>query len=56
MEQESLIISDGIYFQAVLKEVKKSTQHLQPIFEIFTNALESIKLKQPSIDNGSITG
>ncbi|MDD2855722.1 MAG: hypothetical protein PHU01_09355 [Desulfuromonadaceae bacterium] len=55
MEHKSLITSDGIYFEAVLKDVKKSTQHLQPVFEIFTNALESIKLKQPSTDSGSIS-
>lgn len=55
MEQNTLIISDGIYYPNVLKDIKKSKQHFQPIFEIFTNALESIKLKQSVTDNGSIT-
>lgn len=55
MEQNTLIISDGIYYPNVLKDIKKSKQHFQPIFEIFTNALESIKLKHSTTDNGSIT-
>jgi len=38
---EEYIKNEGIYLPAVLKEIGKSKNHLQPIFEAFTNSLEA---------------
>ncbi|WP_372482918.1 hypothetical protein AB9J70_13040 [Elizabethkingia anophelis] len=35
---------DGIYYPQIIREVKKSPNHLQPIYEAFTNSLEAIEL------------
>lgn len=54
MEQDSLIVSTGVFYQGVLNDFKKSKDHFQPIFEAFTNAFESIKLKlQKSPSSGN---
>lgn len=45
MEPESLIVSTGVYYQGILKDIKKAKDHFQPIYEAFTNSFESIKLK-----------
>lgn len=58
MEPDGLIVSTGIYYQAVLKEIKKAKDQYRPIYEVFTNSLESIKMKVPdsmSRCNESIT-
>ena len=44
MDGATLIISDDIFYQGVLYSIKKSKECLQPLFEGFTNSLESIKL------------
>ena len=44
MGQGSIIESTGVYIPGILKDIKKSTEHFQPIFEAFTNSFESIKL------------
>lgn len=54
MEQESLIVSNDVYYEGILKEIKKSKDHFQPIYEAVTNALESIKLTASPSGNGSI--
>jgi hypothetical protein len=46
MEPDSLIISEGVYYPAVLKDVKKHKDQFRPVYEAFTNSLESIKLKR----------
>ena len=41
-KEKTYIKRPGIYYPGVLRDIKKSQQHLQPVFEAFTNALESI--------------
>jgi len=48
------IKSNDIYYDGVLREISKSNEHLQPIFEAFTNCLESIKFLNIG-SNGCIT-
>jgi hypothetical protein len=59
-----MVYSDNIYistqdllFQGVLRDIKKSRNSLQPVFEAFTNSLEAIKIKERLIENfrGKIT-
>lgn len=38
-----LVIAEGVLYEGVLREVRKSSERLRPLFEAFTNALESIK-------------
>ncbi len=38
------IKSEGIFYEGVLNDIKKSKNNLQPIFETFTNSLEAIKM------------
>lgn len=45
MEPDSLIVTNGIHYQGILKDIKKSGDHFRPIYEAFTNSFESIKLK-----------
>jgi hypothetical protein len=45
MENNSYIVKDGVYWKGVLKGVKKHNDKFQPIYEAFTNALESIALR-----------
>jgi len=48
------IVAQDLSFVGVLHDIKKSSTSLQPIFECFTNALESIKIKQ--VSNASYKG
>src|SRR5690554_5398774 len=50
-EQPEFIIANDLSFTGVLHDIKKSSTSLSPIFEAFTNALESIKLKKNSENN-----
>ena len=45
----------GVYYPRILAEIKKSSDQLQPIYEAFTNSLESIYLKGDDNKNNSIT-
>lgn len=55
MKQEKLIKSKDLYYPGIIANVKKSKEHLQPIFEAFTNSIESIKLlNNSSYANGVI--
>ena len=45
------ISANDLSFSGVLHDIKRSKTALQPIFEAFTNALESIKIKQKSDEN-----
>lgn len=36
------LVNDGLYYPEVLKEVGKSNNPLQPLFEVFTNSIEAI--------------
>ena len=39
----TFMTKDGVYYPQIIREVKKSPYPLQPIFESFTNSLESIE-------------
>lgn len=39
------IIPQGLWFQGILNDIKKSSRALQPVFEAFTNSLEAIKIR-----------
>lgn len=52
MKSEKLIKSKDIYYPGIIANVNKASEHLQPIFEAFTNSLESIKLVNNSSYNG----
>ncbi|MBN8571186.1 MAG: ATP-binding protein [Ignavibacteria bacterium] len=53
--ENSFIKYIGILYSGVLQELKKSSNHLQPLYEGITNALESIILLENKKDNGHIT-
>ena len=40
------IIAKDLSFVGILNDIKKSPTSLSPVFEAFTNALESIKIKK----------
>lgn len=44
MEQLNLIEATGINYKGALEKIYKSKEYLQPLFEAFTNSLESIKI------------
>ena len=44
MEQLNLIEATGINYKGALEKISKSKEYLQPLFEAFTNSLESIKI------------
>lgn len=48
------MIKDGVYYPQIIREVKKSPNSLQPIYEAFTNSLESIELINASNYKGKI--
>lgn len=45
---QSFITGEGIFYQGVLRDVRKSKTSLRPVFEAFTNALEAIRIKRAS--------
>jgi hypothetical protein len=49
------IKANGISYSGTIPKIKKSTEQLKPIFEAFTNALESIKLSGKELKAGEIT-
>jgi hypothetical protein len=44
----------GVYYKGILQDVRKHINPLQPVFEAFTNSLESINIRTDKVDNGSI--
>lgn len=44
MENSKFIKGADIYYPAIIKDVRKSSDQLQPIYEAFTNSMESIRL------------
>ena len=44
MEKLNLIEATGINYKGALEKISKSKEYLQPLFEAFTNSLESIKI------------
>lgn len=49
-EQSRFVSYTGIKWSGVLKGIAKSQEPLQPVFEAFTNSIESIKLRQEKGD------
>jgi hypothetical protein len=45
-EDNTYISGNGVYYEGVIRDVKRSKISLQPVFEAFTNSLESIKIKE----------
>jgi len=54
MDEQHYISQRDIYYPAVLAEIKKSKNQVQPILEAFTNALEAIKMLSEPFDNGKV--
>lgn len=51
----TFITKDGVYYPQIIREVKKSPNPVQPIYESFTNSLESIEsIKTPNY-KGKVT-
>jgi hypothetical protein len=44
MTEERVVTTTGIYYPSIYREIKKSNDPLQPVFESFTNSIESIRL------------
>jgi hypothetical protein len=40
------ISGDGVYYEGVIRDVKRSKISLQPVYEAFTNSLEAIRIKE----------
>ncbi|WP_428069903.1 hypothetical protein [Chryseobacterium gambrini] len=45
-EKSEFITARDLSFSGILQDIKKSNTSLQPVYEAFTNALESIKIKK----------
>jgi hypothetical protein len=56
MEKSShgFIVHKGLYYPEIVKEIKKSGEQLQPVYEAFTNAFEAIKQSNMSMAEGQI--
>lgn len=52
--QPHYIKAVGAYYKGILQDIRRHSDHLQPIFEAFTNSLEAINLRLDKPDNGSI--
>lgn len=51
----TFMTKDGVYYPQIIREVKKSPNPLQPIYEAFTNSLESIESVKDPNHKGKIT-
>ncbi|PRP66223.1 ATP-binding protein [Nonlabens agnitus] len=45
MEDNTYISADGVYYEGIIRDIKRSKTSLQPIYEAFTNSLEAIRIK-----------
>lgn len=45
-KDNTYISGEGVYYKGVFRDVKRSPVVLQPVYEAFTNALESIRIRQ----------
>lgn len=50
----TLLVSQGVYFPTIIREAKLGADALQPFWEAFTNALEAIADSPGKIGNGKI--
>ena len=46
IKENEFVVAKDLSFKGILSDVKKSNTSLAPVFEAFTNALESIKIKK----------
>ena len=54
MENNTHINNPGVHYAGILKEIRRSGNYLQPIFEAITNSLEAIVMRSDKKDNGRI--
>lgn len=54
MVTSSFITAEDLYYKSTIESIKKTDNHLQPVFEAFTNSLESINLLNRTEDKGKI--
>ena len=45
-EDNKHISGDGVYYEGVIRDIKRSKTSLQPVYEAFTNSLEAVKIKE----------
>ncbi|KPM33584.1 Hypothetical protein I595_487 [Croceitalea dokdonensis DOKDO 023] len=45
-EDNTYVTRDGVYYEGIIREIKRSRNTFQPIYEAFTNALEAIKIRE----------
>ncbi|GGZ32401.1 hypothetical protein GCM10007049_27340 [Echinicola pacifica] len=45
-ENNTYISGDSVYYEGVIRDVKRSKISLQPVYEAFTNSLEAIRIKE----------
>jgi hypothetical protein len=45
-EDNTHISGDGVYYEGVIRDIKRSKTSLQPVYEAFTNSLEAVKIKE----------
>ncbi|MFD2917127.1 ATP-binding protein [Psychroserpens luteus] len=50
-ENNTYISGDGVYYEGVIRDVKRSKISLQPVYEAFTNSLEAIRIKETQNKN-----
>lgn len=55
MKNDTFIKGVDIWYDSIIRSIKKSNNPLCPIFEAVTNSLESINLISEKEDNGQIT-
>jgi hypothetical protein len=54
-KDNTLLRSEGVFYPAIFKEVKKNATPMQPFFEAFTNSLEAIAQLKSKQGKGQIT-
>jgi len=50
----SLLVGTDVFYQGMLEEIKKSKEHLRPIYEAFSNSWESVKLHPDKMSDSEI--
>ena len=45
-ENNTYISGEGVYYQGAIRDAKRSKISLQPVYEAFTNSLETTKIKE----------
>jgi hypothetical protein len=45
-KNNTYISGDGVYYEGVIRDIRRSKISLQPVYEAFTNSLEAIRIKE----------